>query len=174
MEDKMSCIFLDRDGVLNKSIIKNGKPYAPRFFKDFELLEGINETLKKIKYFNYKIAIFTNQPDVKQFDYMYSEIDKMHNYIYQNLPIDYIDVCFHTDEDMCECRKPKSGMLKRISKKLNIELSSSKVVGDRWSDIKAGQNVGADCFFIDYKYNERRPDGKFTTINKLSDIINYL
>lgn len=170
----MSCIFLDRDGVINKSFVINGKPKAPRKFSEFKILKNVKKTLIEIKKLNFKISIFTNQPDVNFYPDMKKEVETMHNHLKNELPIDFIDVCFHKLEDNCNCRKPKTGMLVRSSKILKIDLKTSIVVGDRWSDIKAGQDVGAKCFFIDYGYREKRPTGNFIIINSIEDLIKFI
>ncbi len=170
----MPCIFLDRDGVINKTFVVNGKPIAPRKFSDFKILFNVKSTLIKLKELNYKISIFTNQPDVNYFPEMRKEVDLMHIFLQKELPIDFVDVCFHKPEDKCQCRKPKTGMLKRSSEILNINLRESIVVGDRWSDIKAGQDVGARCFFIDYNYKEKKPEGKFIVLDSLQDLLKYI
>ena len=163
----MTCVFLDRDGVINHSNVINGKPYAPTRFEEFKIIDGVAESLSIIKENKFKISIFTNQPDVKLKKEMKKEVIKMHEFLLRTLPIDHIDVCFHNNEDNCLCRKPKIGMLTRSAKKLNVNLKDCFVVGDRWSDIKAGQKAGCKCFFIDYDYNEQRPKQPFVSISDL-------
>tara|TARA_B100000886_G_C20415368_1_gene489050 strand:+ start:780 stop:1292 length:513 start_codon:yes stop_codon:yes gene_type:complete len=165
----MRCVFLDRDGVINYSKIIHGKPYAPTKFKEFKLIEGVKEGLEIIKEKNFKICVFTNQPDVKLISNMKQEVIRMHEFLLKTLPIDHIDVCFHNKEDNCLCRKPKIGMLIRSAKKIQVNLTQSLVVGDRWSDIQAGQNAGCKCYFIDYKYKEQQPKQPFTKIPNLKD-----
>ncbi len=163
----MTCVFLDRDGVINHSNVINGKPYAPTRFEEFKIIDGVAESLSIIKENKFKISIFTNQPDVKLKKEMKKEVIKMHEFLLRTLPIDHIDVCFHNNEDNCLCRKPKIGMLTRSAKKLNVNLKDCFVVGDRWSDIQAGQKAGCKCFFIDYDYNEQRPKQPFVSISDL-------
>jgi D-glycero-D-manno-heptose 1,7-bisphosphate phosphatase len=71
---------------------------------------------------------------------------------------DDIFVCYHDDVDNCDCRKPKAGLLTQASKKWNIDLKKSFMIGDRWIDIEAGNNVGCKTIFIDYKYDEYKPE----------------
>ena len=166
----MSCIFLDRDGVINHSKVIEGKPFAPTKFEDFKLIDGVSESLAILKKKKFKISIFTNQPDVKLIKKMKKEVIKMHDFLLKTLPIDHIDVCFHNKSDNCLCRKPKIGMLTRSAKKLKVNLEDCFVVGDRWSDIEAGQKAGCKCFFIDYNYNEKKPKQPFETITDLKHL----
>ena len=60
----LPAVFLDRDGVLNKSIVIDGKPYAPKFYKDFRLYDHTVKSLKMIKSLGFRVIIITNQPDI--------------------------------------------------------------------------------------------------------------
>ena len=76
----------------------------------------------------------------------------------------------HDKIDNCNCRKPKPGMLKKAMKKWNIDLKKSFLVGDRNTDIEAGNSVGCTTIFIDYNYDELKPkncDYKFTSTSKM-------
>jgi D-glycero-D-manno-heptose 1,7-bisphosphate phosphatase len=84
-------------------------------------------------------------------------IDAMHQALSARLPLDDILVCYHTDKDKCDCRKPMPGMLFEAAKKHNIDLAASFMVGDRWRDIEAGYNAGCKTILIDYGYSERSP-----------------
>ncbi len=170
----MKCVFLDRDGVINSSNIINGKPFAPKKYLDFKILNGVKESIKIIKSLGFKISIFTNQPDVKKNKNMKFEVEKMHNFLLLNFDIDHIDVCYHSDEDNCLCRKPKPGMLERSAKKLKVDLKKSYVVGDRWSDILCGQIVGCKCFFINNNYKERQPCPPYVEIKSLKEFSEIL
>lgn len=170
----MKCVFLDRDGVVNRSDVKNGKPFAPKFFSDFKVLSGVKESIETIKNLGFKVSIFTNQPDVKKNTNMIYEIEKMHKFLYQNYDIDHIDVCFHSNEDNCFCKKPKPGMLIRSARKLDVDLTKSLVIGDRWSDIECGQTVGCKCFFINYNYNEPKPIQPYTEVSSLKNFSEIL
>ena len=62
----MKCVFLDRDGVVNRSEVVDGKPFAPKNFSDFKVFSGVKESIETIKKLGFKVSIFTNQPDVKK------------------------------------------------------------------------------------------------------------
>ena len=151
-------VFLDRDGVLNRSFIKNGKPFPPFDLNNVEILEGVKDAIIALKKENWLVIVITNQPDVARNKASKQNVEKINSYLKLILQFDEIFTCYHDDIDACECRKPKPGMLVAASKKNNIDLNNSYMVGDRWSDIEAGNNVGCKTIFIDYNYNEKRPE----------------
>ena len=151
-------IFVDRDGTLNRAVVVDGKPYPPSTVDQFELLPGVTEGLLSLKDAGYLVVVVTNQPDVATGRQSSEVVEAMHKELRSKLPIDDIRVCFHTDEDRCQCRKPLPGMLLASAKELDIDLSNSYMVGDRWRDIEAGQAAGCRTIFIRNGYTERQPD----------------
>ena len=147
-------IFLDRDGVINRPIILQGKPYAPRVFNDFILYPDAIEVLQKFRERGYALIIVTNQPDVGHRLIDISEINKMHQYLRKLIDIEMIKICPHKQNEGCLCRKPKAGMLFDAAEKINIDLSASWLIGDRISDIQAGNKAGVRTVFIDRGYAE--------------------
>ena len=161
-------IFLDRDGVLNKVILKDGKPLSPKNLSEFVLLDNVSEALAIFKKLDYLTIIVTNQPDIKTKKQTLKDLEITHKWIFDNLMIDDIFVCCHDDSDNCNCRKPGIGMLINASKKYKINLTKSIMIGDRWKDIKCGQL--AKCknnFYINYGYDEPSPTGKFINVSSL-------
>ena len=148
-------IFLDRDGVINSTIIKKGKPFSPRRLEDFELVDGIKDILERFRVRGLLNIIVTNQPDIARGLMKKEELRKMHNLIRENLPVDDIFICPHDDADNCSCRKPKPGMLLEAAKKWDIDLSESFMIGDSWKDIEAGRNAGCTTLLIDSPYNKQ-------------------
>ena len=154
---KNKAFFFDRDGILNKAIVKNRKPYSPKFphqlKKNYEILDLIKH-LKKNKFI---LIVITNQPELRRGGlFKYSSIF-MNFLIQKHFLIDEIFVCGHDKKDKCKCRKPKNGMLKSATKKWNIDLKKSFLIGDRWKDIEAGNSVGCKTIYIDYNYDEKKP-----------------
>jgi D-sedoheptulose 7-phosphate isomerase len=146
-------VFLDRDGVINNATIKEGKPFSPRKFEDFELCEGTKEILEAFQKKGFINIIVTNQPDISRGLMKWKDLEKIHNFIRGKLSVDDILVCPHDDKDNCDCRKPKSGLLLKAAEERNISLKNSFVIGDRWKDIEAGRNAGCTTILIDYPYN---------------------
>jgi D-sedoheptulose 7-phosphate isomerase len=151
-------VFLDRDGVINRTFVRNGKPFPPANLQELEVLPGVPEALQELKQQGYKLLVVTNQPDVARGKQSQEMLDAFHRTLAARLPLDDILVCEHTDEDECDCRKPLPGMLLEAARRHHIDLAASFMVGDRWRDIEAGYNAGCRTIFIDYGYAEKPPD----------------
>ena len=100
-----------------------------------------------------------------------SDISDENNYLKDEIKLDDIFVCYHDDHDNCKCRKPKPGLLLEASKKWNIDLKKSYMIGDRWRDIEAGRCVECKTIFIDCNYKETKPKNpNFTTDSLLNSV----
>ena len=84
-------------------------------------------------------------------------VEAIHAILRDQLPIDEFRVCYHDDADRCSCRKPLPGMLLQAAADLGLDLSASCLVGDRWRDVEAGIAAGCSTYFIDYGYDEQKP-----------------
>jgi len=147
----IKAVFLDRDGVLNKPNIIDGKPYAPKKVKDFIIYSEAYEVLNNLKNNLYKIIVVTNQKDVGKGITSMKVLNTMHNKLKSFLPIDDIKVCICVDE--CDCYKPNPGMILEAQKEWKIDIEKSYIIGDSWRDIGAGINAGCKTILIDRKYN---------------------
>ena len=167
-------VFLDRDGVLCRTFVRNGKPYAPRKLKDFILMPNAKRSVILLKQSGFKVFVVTNQPDIGNGFVSLEEVEAMHNKLYKNTLIDDIFICPHKQDEGCDCRKPNPGMLEEASLKHKIDLKKSFMVGDRSSDILAGQRAGCKTIFIDRHYNEPPPLNYTTKVNSLQSAVSYI
>jgi D-glycero-D-manno-heptose 1,7-bisphosphate phosphatase len=167
-------VFLDRDGVINANVQRDGKAVAPTSFSDFRILPGVEEAARRLKEAGFLLIVVTNQPDLRTGRTPRSEVDAMHVEICRRLPIDAIKICPHIDADQCHCRKPKAGMLLEAAHDFDIDLKQSYIIGDRWTDTKAGQTVGCLTFLVEYGYQQvlaTRPDEIVRSMPEAADII---
>ncbi len=162
-------VFVDRDGVINGSILRNGRPYPPRDRNEFYILDGVEAATTSLRKAGFILVVVTNQPDLSRGLTTKSFIESVHSEITQRTGISHFYVCSHLDEDHCVCRKPKPGLILRAAHELQLELKSSFLVGDRWRDIEAGNSVGCKAFFIDNDYQEKRPEPPFYGVRSLLD-----
>ncbi len=167
-------VFLDRDGVLIKTDIRDGKPYAMQRPEDMELLAGAVEAVARLHRAGFVNIVVTNQPDVARGAIDRQTVEDMHKKLSARLAIDDIRVCYHDNRDGCDCRKPKPGMLLKAADELNIDLKSSFLVGDRWRDIGAGIAAGCTTLWIDRGYDERRGDDADHTVASISDAVSII
>lgn len=169
-----AAVFLDRDGVLNRAAVRDGKPYPPPGVQELEVLPGVASALRDLKDHGFALYVVTNQPDVARGTQTRETIEAMNRKL-DALPIDEIFVCYHDDEDHCDCRKPKPGLLFEAQRKHNIDLSRSFLIGDRWRDIDAGHAAGCKTVLIDYGYRERKsaqpPDATVRSLREAADWI---
>jgi D-glycero-D-manno-heptose 1,7-bisphosphate phosphatase len=150
-------VFLDRDGVINKSIVRSGQPYPPSSVAELEILPGVPEALVRLKAAGFLLIVVSNQPDVARGTTARADVETINASLGQALPIDEFRVCYHDGSDGCDCRKPKPGMLLAAAHERRLDLAGSYMVGDRWRDVEAGRRAGCKTFFIDYGYDEKQP-----------------
>ena len=155
-------VFLDRDGVVNAAIVKDGKPYPPWAVGEFQLLPGVVEACTSLHGAGFALVIATNQPDVGRGTLAQETVEEMHRILREQLPIDRVEVCYEAGgQQSSEFRKPRPGMLLRAAKELDIDLAKSFMIGDRWRDIDCGYAAGCKTIFIDRGYDEalqQQPD----------------
>ncbi len=150
-------VFLDRDGVLNRAIVRDGKPYPPASLAELEIVEGAAEGLARLKNLGFLLLVVTNQPDVAHGTQSLEVIQAMHDVMRQTLPLDDFLICPHDDRDGCHCRKPAPGLIIDAQQRYGIDLARSFMIGDRWRDVDAGQAAGCRTVFLDMNYRERGP-----------------
>ena len=154
---KKKAVFLDRDGVLSIPEFRDGRSFAPTALEAFRLCDDAPTSLRKLKDAGFALIVVTNQPDVGKGHFSRATLDEMHRVMADLLPVDAIEVCTHTTEDACLCRKPLPGMILSSAVQLDIDLAGSYMVGDRSSDVEAGKAAGCRTVFIDLKYTAETP-----------------
>jgi D-glycero-D-manno-heptose 1,7-bisphosphate phosphatase len=150
-------VFLDRDGVLSNVVIRDGKPYPPASPEDFHILPDTAAALARLKARDFLLFVVTNQPDVARGGQTRENVELMNQRLRDELPLDDVLTCFHDDNDACECRKPKAGLMTRAAQQYGIDLAHSYLTGDRWRDIDAGAQAGCKTILIDHGYTEKAP-----------------
>lgn len=185
LSNKQKAIFLDRDGTINKYV------GFLRDINEFELIDGVNEAIKKINVSGYLAIVITNQPVIARGEVTYEELNEIHNKMEtllgnQGAYLDAIYYCpHHPDSGFdgevkelkfdCDCRKPKPGLLLKAAEELNIDLSKSWMIGDSKNDIMAGKNAGCKTALIgneDYK-QDITVDSLLTFVNEIIKKFEY-
>lgn len=158
LKNKQKAVFMDRDGTINKYVgfLRN--------IKDFELLPGVADAIKKINASGYLAIVVTNQPVIARGEVTIPELTEIHNKMETLLGAEgaYLDAIYYCPHHPhkgyegevaelkidCDCRKPKPGMLLKAAEDFNIDLSQSWIIGDGENDIKAGKAVGCKTALI--------------------------
>jgi len=153
-------VFLDRDGVLNRATVRDGKPYPPASADALEILPGVPQALEALKRAGFLLLVVTNQPDVAKGKQSREAVEAIHSRMRAELPLDDIFVCYHVDTDACDCRKPAPGMLEQAAARYGLYLPGCYMVGDRWRDVDAGHRAGCRTILLDYGYRERAADNQ--------------
>jgi D-glycero-D-manno-heptose 1,7-bisphosphate phosphatase len=161
---RVPAVFLDRDGVINQAVVRDGNPYPPARLEDVQFLSGAKDFFKKLTDHGYILIGITNQPDVARGTQSREVVEQINDLIVSSLPVKEIFMCYHDDGDDCTCRKPKPGLILQAAEKYQLDLSRSWMIGDRWKDIAAGAAAGLQTIFVDYEYNEiyRGPQPGYT------------
>jgi D-glycero-D-manno-heptose 1,7-bisphosphate phosphatase len=155
---KSRAIFLDRDGVLNHPVIREGKSFPPARVEDVKIYAGLRDRLQRLKDRGFVLIVVTNQPDVARGTTSRETVEGINGLIAQEIPaLDRFMVCFHDNNDGCDCRKPRPGMLLAGAAEFDVDLTRSYMVGDRRSDVEAGIAAGSQTIFIDRAYREPLP-----------------
>jgi len=150
-------VFLDRDGVLNRAILRDGKPHPPATLDELRLLAGVRDACRKLREAGFALILTTNQPDIARGATTAGQVAEINQRLQHYLGLDDVRVCPHDDTAHCSCRKPRPGLLIDAARWWNIDLASSFMVGDRWRDVEAGRQAGCRTVWIDRGYREKAP-----------------
>ncbi len=165
-------VFLDRDGVINKLICRDGKPTSPRSIEEFEFEAGVEPALNRLIAAGFKLFVVSNQPELVRGLLTDESLRLMTDRIASTLKIDEVLICPHDDDDGCSCRKPQPGMLLELARKYDLSLKESYIVGDTWKDSGAGNSAGCISIILDRPYNLEDPaDWRVPDLSSAVDLI---
>ena len=168
-------VFLDRDGVINRAVVRNGKPHPPSSPTDFRLYDDVVDGCARLKTASFLLVLITNQPDVGRGTQSREAVEAMHLKLQSALPsLDRIEICYHGGEPYgqpCDCRKPRTGLILRAAHELNINLGKSYVIGDRWRDIDCARAAACRAIFIQRGYKEKLRESPDVTAANFKDAV---
>lgn len=166
-------IFFDRDGVLNRAIVLNNRPFSPKNIKELVINKFLKKTLLEAKK-NFYLICITNQPEVGRNNFLEKDVEEINISIKNYFKLNDVFSCYHSKDNVCDCRKPKIGLILQAQKKYSINLKESIVIGDRWKDITMGKLAGCKTIFVDYNYDENLIDKPDIRINHLKELKKYV
>ena len=149
-------VFLDRDGVLNEPVVRDGRPHPPADAAGLRVYDEAPDAVRMLRDAGFALVVVTNQPDVARGTTPASVVDAINTKLRAALAVDDVLTCVHDDADECTCRKPKPGLLHEGARRHAIDLARSYVVGDRWRDVEAGASAGCKTVLVDRGWAERR------------------
>ncbi len=167
-------VFLDRDGVINKDPGGWTKYEYVTRWEDFHFLPGVFEALRKLNRSGMRTVVISNQAGVSKGFFSKKDLDEVTRRMTGDINknggnIEKVYYCIHKDEDNCNCRKPKAGLLETAKQELGIDLNNSYFIGDTRTDVMAGRLAGCRTIFVlsgkateeDVKKWDEKPDYVF-------------
>lgn len=147
-------VFLDRDGILNKIIMREETVGSPRVLAELEIIPEAHTIVEVAKQLDYLTIVATNQPDVERGKMASEDLTRIHETLMEVFDLDGIETCTASDNGDPR-RKPNPGMLLEASRKYGIELKGSFFVGDAERDVLAGKRAGVRTILLQTDYNKR-------------------
>ena len=146
-KNPIKVIFLDRDGTIIKD---TGFPYKKTdlSFKSYSI-----EGLRRMAELGYNLIIVTNQSGISRGLFTEAEYYNFNNYILDalrenDIKIDHVFQCFHSPEENCNCRKPRTGMVSEYLSENIIDFNHSFTIGDKKTDVEFGKNINTNTILI--------------------------
>lgn len=141
-------VILDRDGVINKDsdqFIKTPDEWRP--------IPGSLEAIARMNHAGFRVVIATNQSGVGRGLFEMATLNAIHEKMHRALAqagghIDAVFFCPHTADSQCECRKPRTGMLKEIGVRFGVDLAGVPAIGDSLRDLLAAEAAGAQPILV--------------------------
>lgn len=161
-------LFLDRDGVMDRIVKNAGGWDSPQKSQDVSLVKGIEKVILWANQQKIPVIEISNQPGVAKGKMDQKTADAIEAKVHQLLKekgatIDKTYICPHHPEavipelkEVCDCRKPKPGLLLKAARELDIDLGKSIFIGDNATDVEAAKNAGVKSLI--YLHNEDEPD----------------
>ena len=138
---KNKAVFFDRDDTL---LIDTNYMHK---IEDLKYIDGVFDVLQEVQRRGYLIFIITNQSGIGRGYFQEEQMHKFHEKMLEGFSAHQIEIkdivfCPHSPEDNCDCRKPSPKLINQLCTKYQIDTSKSFMVGDKVSDVKAGENAG--------------------------------
>lgn len=170
---KKNNLFLDRDGVINRSILREEKISSPRSLSEFSFNLGVEVFSSTYIRNNYNLIIITNQPDIERKIINLNFIEKVNNKISKLIDYNIMYICPCTVESNCKCRKPKTGMIDSYFEEFGRG-ENDFYIGDQESDLIVAKKTSLKFILKIHEYNKNifdHSDYKITNLTEILEII---
>lgn len=144
----LQCLFLDRDGVINRERADYVKSW-----QEMEILPGVFDAMARLAQLNAPVIIITNQSAIGRQHVTRQAVDELHHRLFELIHsaggrVDDVFLCPHHPNDNCSCRKPKPGLLVQAAEKYKLDLTQCLFVGDSVTDFQAATAVGCQSILV--------------------------
>lgn len=166
----LKTIFLDRDGIINEIIMREGTVSSPRTFGEFVFRQDFIDFYERLRMHDISFFVVSNQPDVRRGLILHSELDQMVSEMKSRFKFTEILHCTHDDSDGCVCRKPKPGMISGVLGRYELRPDEAIIIGDSYKDILAGKAAGIETVYLQQGYNATvkcEPDYRVNTLTEV-------
>lgn len=180
----MKTVFIDRDGVINKDPGGWTKYNYVTKWSEFHFIPGAIDAIKKLNRKGFEVIVISNQAGVNKGYFSKEDLKAVTKRMLDEINknggrIKEVYYCIHRDEDNCDCRKPKPGLLEKAAREFNIELGNTYFIGDSEVDVIAGRRAGMRTIFILSGKTSRRemekwPEKPDYTFNDLLEAVNWM
>lgn len=164
-------IFLDRDGIINEIVMRDGIITSPRSLDEFKFRDDFVNFYEKIKNKKFNLFIVSNQPEIVRGLLLPKNLDEMTDKINRHFNFKEISYCKHVDSENCSCRKPKPGMINTLINKYSLKREESIIIGDTCRDIDAGKNAKITSILLKTSYNANYDCKPDYVANSLTEIL---
>lgn len=149
----LKTLFLDRDGIINEIVMRDGVISSPRTLAEFVIRPDFIEFYKRLKIDSLNVFVVSNQPDVSRGLLANSALEQIVDALNSRFKFTEILHCIHDDSDGCYCRKPLPGMISGLLAKHDARVDEAIIIGDSYKDILAGQAAGIQTVYLQQGYN---------------------
>ena len=170
-------VFLDRDGVINRPVVRDGLPYPPHTVEEFDIYEDVPRGCQQLRAAGFVLVVATNQPDVGRGTQSREQVEAIHAAMGAALPeIDRVEVSYDPGGSgpAAPRRKPAPGMLLDAAAALDLSLAESFMVGDRWRDVDCGHAAGCRTIFVDRGYKETLRQPPDWTVGSFAEAVEII
>lgn len=167
-----TAVFFERDGVLNEVKSSPRGKITPLAYEEFKIKADAKAPLEKLKAAGFVLLATTNQPGLSRGYQSRRDLDRMHELLRRQLPIEDVMVCPHDETDSCPCRAPRPGLLIELAFKWHLNLERSFVVSDRWQDAAAARAAGCVSILLKSPWlGQVNCDFVLNTLDEIADKI---
>jgi D-glycero-D-manno-heptose 1,7-bisphosphate phosphatase len=166
----LKTLFLDRDGIINEIVMREGVVSSPRLVAEFVIRPDFIEFYKRVERTSLNVFVVSNQPDVSRGAIARSDLDEIVNVMKARFKFTEICHCFHDDRDDCKCRKPKPGMISGFLEQYDLRSDEAIIIGDSYKDILAGKAAGVGTVYLQQDYNAQGACEPDYVVSKLTEV----